>query len=87
MTCQISTMDATGTIIGDRNAVRNCDASGMRLSSITARPSDSTTDSGTATADISAVFLDASRKAELRSTALKLSSHTKLAEMGLSTIE
>ena len=40
-------MDAMGTIIGLRKNVRNSLLSGMRASSISASPNDSTTASGT----------------------------------------
>ena len=75
-TCQMSTTEAMGTIIGLRKKVRNWLLSGMRASSSIARPSASTVASGTARAENVAVFFAASRKAEFLNRAMKLSRNT-----------
>ena len=76
-TCQISTTEATGTIIGLKKKVRNVDLPGMRASSSTACASDSTTASGTASAENSSVFFAAIKKAEFDRSFVKLSRKTK----------
>ena len=63
-TCQMSTTEATGTIMGLRKKVRNWLLSGILASSSMASPSERMTASGTARAENVAVFLAASRKAE-----------------------
>lgn len=62
-TCQISTTEATGTIMGLRKKVRNQLFMGMRHSSIRAKTRLSTTASGTAMTEKRAVFLAAVWKA------------------------
>ena len=62
-TCQISTTEATGTIMGLKKKVRNQLFSGMRHSSIRARARLSATASGTAMIEKRAVFLAAVWKA------------------------
>ena len=76
-------MEATGTIIGLRKKVRNWLLSGIRASSSSARPSASTTASGTAMAENSSVFLAAEMKAVLCSRAVKLSRNTNSRLSGL----
>ena len=75
-TCQMSTTEATGTIIGLRKKVRNWLLRGILASSSMASPSARTTASGTARAEKVAVFLAASRKAEFLKRAMKLSRNT-----------
>ena len=76
-TCQISTTEATGTIMGLRKKVRNWLFSGMRHSSISASTMASTTARGTATAEKLRVFFAAMRKAELSNSFMKFCKNTK----------
>ena len=78
MTCQMSTTEATGTIIGLRKKVRNMLFPGMRHSSARARMRASTTALGTAMAEKIAVFFAARRKEELCISSWKFLRKTKL---------
>ena len=61
-TCQMSTTEATGTIMGLRKKVRNWLFKGILASSIRARTIARTTASGTASTEKCRVFLAASLK-------------------------
>ena len=79
--------DAAGTIMGERNIVRNVLLYGIFVSSRTARASESITTSGTAVREKIPVFFSASLKAELLNSFMKLSSPTKFAVDVLSMTE
>ena len=80
-------MEATGTIMGLRKKVRNWLRKGSLASSTIASSRDSTTASGTATAENMNVLCTARRNAVLPMMLVKLSRNTKLPLMGLSTSE
>ena len=81
------TTDATGTIMGLRKKVRNCDFIGMRHSSMSASTIASITARGTAIAENCKVFFAAIMKAELLKSFMKFSRNTKFREPTPSIIE
>ena len=84
ITCHMRTMEATGTIIGDRKNVLNLLFIGICSSSAIARRSESTTARGTAIAEKVRVFFAACLNAKLFQMFLKFSNPTKFRVIGLS---
>ena len=86
MTCQISTIEAVGTISGLKKKVRIMLLPGILTSSSSARSSERITASGTETAEKRSVFFAAIWNAPLFSTVLKFSRPTKAFEVTLELV-